>query len=93
MLHVKPVVCLQGNIPAKDLQRRPLEMFMCSVLKRQGYGEGKASLFDYNHCLLECLRVGLRNEGGEGGGGGVLQWVSYISSVRIVSEVCHVAIL
>ena len=31
----------QGNVPAKDLQRRPLEMFMCSVLKRQGYGEGR----------------------------------------------------
>ena len=37
----------KGNIPAKDLQRRPLEMFMCSVLKRQGYGGGFRWLAQY----------------------------------------------
>lgn len=30
----------QGNISAKDVSQRPIELFMCSVLKRQGYGEG-----------------------------------------------------
>ena len=34
-------ICLQGNVASKDLQARPMELYMCSVLKRQGYGEGK----------------------------------------------------
>jgi len=30
----------KGNISAKDVQTRPIELYMCSVLKKQGYGEG-----------------------------------------------------
>lgn len=37
----------KGNIPQKDLQRRPMELYMCSVLKRQGYGEGFRWLAQY----------------------------------------------
>ncbi|XP_055304671.1 GTP-binding protein SAR1b [Sitodiplosis mosellana] len=37
----------KGNVPRSDLPGRPLELYMCSVLKRQGYGEGFRWLAQY----------------------------------------------
>lgn len=36
-----------GEVPRADLSTRPVETFMCSVLRRQGYGEGFRWLAQY----------------------------------------------
>lgn len=37
----------KGDVALKELNARPVEVFMCSVLKRQGYGEGFRWLSQY----------------------------------------------
>ncbi|XP_064091079.1 GTP-binding protein SAR1b-like isoform X1 [Macrobrachium nipponense] len=37
----------KSKVPRSELPGRPLELFMCSVLKRQGYGEGFRWIANY----------------------------------------------
>ncbi|KAI3386895.1 hypothetical protein SNEBB_004539 [Seison nebaliae] len=37
----------KGNVPRVDLARRPIELYLCSVLNREGYGEGFRWLSQY----------------------------------------------
>uniref|UniRef100_A0A0N5CGA6 small monomeric GTPase n=1 Tax=Strongyloides papillosus TaxID=174720 RepID=A0A0N5CGA6_STREA len=46
-LEVSSITTGKGVIPRKDLASRPIEVFMCSVIKRQGYGEGFRWLAQY----------------------------------------------
>jgi len=37
----------KNNVPRAELTGRPLELYMCSVLKRQGYGDGFRWIANY----------------------------------------------
>jgi GTP-binding protein SAR1 len=41
------VVAGQGNVDLSDSKVRPLEIFMCSIVKQQGYGAGIKWLSQY----------------------------------------------
>ena len=43
----------KGKIPRSELRTRPLELFMCSILKRQGYGEAFHWLAQYMNWKMD----------------------------------------
>lgn len=45
--NLHPITTGTGIRPRSELNRRPVELFMCSVVKRQGYGDGFRWLAQY----------------------------------------------
>jgi len=46
-LNIQQFCTGKGQISRSELSTRPMEVFMCSVLRRQGYGEGFRWLSQY----------------------------------------------
>ncbi|CAI2351363.1 unnamed protein product [Caenorhabditis sp. 36 PRJEB53466] len=46
-LNIQHLCTGKGDVSRNEMQNRPMEVFMCSVLQRQGYGEGIRWLGQY----------------------------------------------
>ena len=70
----------KNNKYTEESKMRPVEIFMCSILKKQGYGEGKNRYFKFIKLIkfkISFIHYGIK------------QYILFNESDMIIKDLCH----